>query len=763
MTSTKPDQPSAAPLLQLMTPLNLALSYTANAWPVFPCRSKEEFDSLTGEFLAPKTPLTSNGLKSATLNERIVREWWRRSPDAAVGIPTGKATGVFVLDVDNKPGGSNGFDWLYDMEAEHGALPTSARVSTPNGGLHILFNYVPGTRNRGALGDGVDLRSEGGYVLAGGSVMADGRAYTWQDGTGPDTVEDAPTWLIDLIMPAPVPERPANYQPRQYTGENAPYVNAAIDRELSDLAVSPAGNRNNRLNDAAFALGQFVGAGALSRSDVESELEGIAGQWPNLTKSRGTIRNGLDAGQRQPREIPEPQHSNDNTRLVDISRMIANGLAKARAASDTKPLTPTEESEDKSQDKSPDMTPSRDISAINDPPTLQSPAAPIPAIVATPFEWVDPKTLARREFVYGTHYIRKYVSVTSSPGGLGKTSNSIVEALSMATHRPLLGTKPPAAVKVWLFNAEDPRDEMERRIMAACIHYRLKPDDLTGRLFLDTGREQELVVAIDDKKGVRIQQPIVEAVVQQIKSNGIDVMIIDPFVSTHRVNENDNGAIDAVAKLWGKIADETNCAIDVVHHIRKVSDRDATVEDSRGAVSLISAARSARILNQMSADQAKEASINPDDRFSFFNVNSGKSNMTVRSGRVDWRKLVSVPLGNGRGLTKPQDHAGVVTGWKWPSTEEIVGETAPNVLEAIKTLVDNGSYKEKANAKPWVGEAVAYVLGQDVDDKATRKKIGLMLQQWFADGHFHVAEERDHVNRRNTLLVRSSNCRSEAV
>ncbi len=63
-------------------------------------------------------------------------------------------------------------------------------------------------------------------------------------------------------------------------------------------------------------------------------------------------------------------------------------------------------------------------------------------------------------------------------------------------------------------------------------------------------------------------------------------------MSTYQVNENGNGAIDKAAKLWAQIADYTNCFLDIVHHLRKVSDRGATVEDARGTVALIGAARS---------------------------------------------------------------------------------------------------------------------------------------------------------------------------
>lgn len=736
------------------TPLELALSYTAQDWPVFPCRSSasDTVDPHTGEIITmgEKTPLTSNGFKAATKTQRIIERWWSDWPDAAVGLPTGSATGFFALDIDNKPGGANGFDWLSDMEAEHGPLPATARVTSPNGGLHIYFKYVVGTRNRGALGAGVDIRSEGGYVLAAGSTMHDGRTYKWVDDIR--EIADAPDWLLALLLPRSAPTRVANYTPGAAT--NNAYVDAAVDRELAELAAEPMGNRNNALNDAAFALGTFVGAGALPESEARALLQDVARGWGrDWSRCVKTIENGLKAGIQSPRAIPEPAFQEDNTRLVDVTRMIANGIAKAKAKRGAVAAEVIHESVSGGVDYSEEY--------IDEPPTDPTPEPAKDntpqAITATAFKWIDPKTLPRREFAYGSHFIRKYVSVTVSPGGLGKTSASIAESVAMASGKDLLGTKPPQRLRVWLFNAEDPRDEMERRIMAACIHYKLRPQDIEGHLFLDSGREQELVVAIDDRKaGVKIQSPIVEAVVEQILANEIDVMIVDPFVSTHGVNENDNGAIDKVAKLWAQIADHTNCSIDIVHHLRKVADREATVEDARGAVSLIGAARSVRVLNRMSEEQASQAGVDPGDRFGYFSVTYGKSNLTPLSHRLDWRKLESVPLGNGRGLTKPQDHAPVVTEWRWPSAEDIAQDVTAEQLEHIKTLIDNGDYKANEQAKDWAGMAVAFALSMDIDEAATKKHVKRLLKVWIKDGVFATAQLHDHITRKVKPFLKSA-------
>lgn len=725
----------AQPLVGVNDPmLSIALGYIERQWPVFPCRHQDEelVDPQTGEIeiLATKTPLTPNGFRGATLNERIVRELWRRNPGAMIGVPTGEPIKAWVLDIDPKHGGD---ETLAALEAAHGALPTTLTAETTSGGRHYFFRHKQGVRNRGALGAGIDVRGDGGYVVAAGSVPAVGLPYRWLVDQEP---ADAPDWLMELVLPRSY-ESAYTYTAPQVGTMNDRYVERAVQSELDDLAMEPMGNRNNRLNDAAFRLGSFVGAGALAEDEARALLQDVARGWgrdyPRCCK---TIDNGLAAGIRNPRQIP--QSDNDNTKLVDITRMMEKARAKVEADIEEPELTQVQAAPEPAPDAQP-----------------KAPEQPAPILAATPFEWKDPSTLPRREFAFGRHFIRKYVSVTVAPGGLGKTANSIVEALAMASGKALNGVKPPKRMRVWLFNVEDPRDELERRIMAACLHFGLKQEDIEGYLFLDSGREQELVVAVDDKKGVKIQEPIVEAVVETILANGIDVMIVDPFVSTHQVNENDNGAIDKVAKLWAQIADYTNCSIDIVHHLRKVSDREATVEDARGAVSLIGAARSVRVLNRMSEAQAKEAAITPNDRFGYFSITYGKSNLSPLSHRLDWRHIESVALGNGRGLTQPQDHAPVVTEWHWPSSEEVAESLTETQKEAIRGAVNGGSYKQAPQAKDWVGLAVAYALGMDVDDEAEKKRAGLITKALFKEGFLVKIEERDPVRRRVTTFIRA--------
>lgn len=327
------------PKLKPKTPLEVALDYAARDWPVFPCRHADDevIDTNTGEIevrAKAKAPLTHNGFKAATADMQAVTAFWSRFPNAMIGIPTGEPIGAFVVDIDVKTD-VNGFDWLREMEAKHGRLPETLTANTASGGQHLYFKYVPGVRNRGAMGPGADLRGEGGYVVAPGSVMKDGRRYAW---TNDEEIAEAPQWLLDLVVRKPTPtDTPATYI--TYAGGNSTYVDAAVDAELSELASTPQGGRNNALNDAAFALGTLVGAGALSRADAESSLHAIYSQWSNIRLSQSTAKRGLDAGQQHPREIPDAYDFGDDEDLERWMprKLLAKHGAKAKDGPDTKP------------------------------------------------------------------------------------------------------------------------------------------------------------------------------------------------------------------------------------------------------------------------------------------------------------------------------------------------------------------------------------------------------------------------------------------
>lgn len=338
----------------------------------------------------------------------------------------------------------------------------------------------------------------------------------------------------------------------------------------------------------------------------------------------------------------------------------------------------------------------------------------------TQFVWRDPSTIPPRAWLYGRHLIRKQVSVTVAPGGVGKSSLTISEALAMVSGKPFLGEWVARDLKVWIYNLEDTRDELERRVIAAMMHHGISQEEVSGRLFVDTGRERSLCTAVQTRDGVTLVKPEIEALEAEILALGIDVVIIDPFVSSHQVGENDNGAIDVVAKDWARVADRCNCAIELVHHTRKTNGEEATTESARGATALLSAARSGRVLNKMSDNEKENAGVQ-NDPATYFSVTRDKANLAPVGKRI-WRRMASVELGNG-------DSVGVAEVWEWPDTFD--GVTAKDLL-AVQRALDGKGLRYSDQVEDWAGNAVADVLG--LDPFTDRRRIKRMIETWLGSG-----------------------------
>jgi hypothetical protein len=344
-----------------------------------------------------------------------------------------------------------------------------------------------------------------------------------------------------------------------------------------------------------------------------------------------------------------------------------------------------------------------------------------PVITATPFRWIDPSEIPPRRWLYRPYYIRQFSSLTLSTGGVGKSSLLIAEALALATGKPLLGIKPVQRSRVWYFNGEDPQEELDRRFAATGKHYKLTEKDIGDYLFVDSGRTMPIVLVEDGRNGTVIAKPIVEQIIATIRDRKIDVLIIDPFVSTHRVIENDNGAIDRVAKLWSQIAEATNCSIMLAHHTRKTQGGNVAVEDGRGAGALLAAVRVARTLNTMTSAEAEEANIEANRRGLYFRSDIGKSNLTRPAEKADWFLMESIDLGN----TKPmeeKDTVGAVTPWDYPAFHNpVIDEVA--MAKVLKTVRAGGPWRVSIQAEKWIGYPLAHALGLNLESKKARKYL----------------------------------------
>ena len=303
--------------------------------------------------------------------------------------------------------------------------------------------------------------------------------------------------------------------------------------------------------------------------------------------------------------------------------------------------------------------------------------APKAPFILRPVAHFDPAQLPQREFLFGRHYQRRTVSGTVAPGGTGKSSEVMVEAIAMKTGRDLLGEGAKEPLRVWYHNGEDNMLELQRRLAGICQHYDIPLAEALGDgFFMTSGNEVPLRVA-ETWSQVRLQTDhrLVKCITEAIGDNRIDVAILDPLVTLHGVPENNPGQMDQVIRIFTRLADSRNCALDLSHHTRKLapgSSDDVTIDDMRGAGAVKDAMRAVRMLNVMSPKDAENAGLMELERTNYFRIDRAKANYSGPAKTAAWRQSVNVDLPNGDGV-------GVVVPWQFPGQD---GAPSPQKLEA---------------------------------------------------------------------------------
>ena len=343
----------------------------------------------------------------------------------------------------------------------------------------------------------------------------------------------------------------------------------------------------------------------------------------------------------------------------------------------------------------------------------------------TPYDPIDPAKIPARRWIYGRYYIRSNVSVLASAGGIGKTSMQTVEALAIATGKALLEDLVHEKCNVWLINLEDPLEEMQRRVAAAMMHYNIKAEEIRGKLFLDAGRDLKIMFAKQSRDGLDVDEELRDYMAEKIEQNNIGMVFVDPWVGANQINENDNVAMNAAIASVRSIADKTDCAFVLTHHIRKMHGDDATVDSVRGAGSLIGAARSARVINRVSQEDALKLGVSEHESLGIFRVDDGKANLAPPAEKAVYRRMEGVQLPNG-------EYVGVAVTFKMPDLfDGVTTRDAMKVQRIVgQALEDGDPYKQSVQAKMWVGVAVAEVLDLDVEKKHEKAKIRAIVKQW---------------------------------
>jgi putative DNA primase/helicase len=237
------------------TPFDNALTYARRGWPVFPCHWQGE---------RRKRPLVGRGLYAATAAAAQIRQWWTRWPRALIGLPTGKASGFVVLDIDTKDPAANGYDTLKALGRSD--LPDTPMAHTASGGAHVYFAVIGieirNSIGRAGLGPGLDVRGEGGYVI----VPSIGSGYSWDQHRNFDTAAPlpAPAWLGHREKS---PARQAPHAARRFDADTV------LTQACDNIRNAHEGDKYRTVRREPFIVACLVRDGFLSERQARHEIE----------------------------------------------------------------------------------------------------------------------------------------------------------------------------------------------------------------------------------------------------------------------------------------------------------------------------------------------------------------------------------------------------------------------------------------------------------------------------------------------------------
>lgn len=559
-----------------------------------------------------------------------IKIWARQYPGCNWGLACGPSN-LTAVDIDPKNGGDSTLKTLaWDMP-----LPETLTVSTPSGGFHFYYSgAVPKSNTSGKLGKGIDVKSTGGYVILPGShteeeLESDGRIKTYRGDYA---------WLKDCPL-AKTPE----------------WIIEVIGQ-----ASEKDPNRETPLCelDDPHAISRAV---TFLQKEASIDITGyeVACQVRDLGISQDTCF--LLMWEHYADRCDEPWEPEILEQKVKNAYKYAQNPAGVTA-------------------------PQEILSLLPDVPAEKPLCLPRRCLAHTII-----KDIPARQWVLGRRYLRPYITLTVAPGGAGKSILTMLEAIAIATGRPLTGEQVYLPGRVWIYNLEDPQDELDRRLAAITLEYQVTPEE-QERIFSTSGWDRPLILVKDSKQGPIENIPAIRSIIETIKTDRITHLVVDPLVKCHTLQENDNTGMDKVITAFAKIGAATGCSISLVHHAKKGKATAGDIESSRGASSVAAAVRIAHTLSAMQPAEAKIMGIPEKEASWFVRLDDAKGNLAPPGVDARWFERVSVILPNG-------DATGVMKRTRLTS-EEILSEEQKNLILSVFKL--------------WNGPVTCYRMAQEL-------------------------------------------------
>lgn len=453
-----------------------------------------------------------------------VEQWALQRGDHNIGIATGAISGIVVLDLDSAD--------AVGIAKELG-LPDTVEAHTPRG-RHLYFkhpNYpVPNvTGGQGTqLPKGIDVRGDGGYVVAAGShyvptasELADGKregSYNWRDGFSPAEIElaDMPDWLVASYNPAPSNTSPVRQAPTLQTQGGTAYGLTALKGECDRILEAPKGTRNDQLNKSAHAIARLVAGDELDEQEARSFLEAAAiAAGLDVEETEWTINSAWEAGSLSPRSAPEPQ---GNPPVTQSTLPAVDPLGPLRCASDASQMQ------------------------------------------TNPREWLIDGWLP--------------VGATTTlfgDGGVGKSLVAMQMAAAVGSGKGVWDCDALKAPVLALY-CEDDDDELARRQQSINAEMKLDDDDLTGSFYQSRFGLSSLLGSIDKATGAYRSNDLFEAIKNKALALNARLVILDNVNMVYGDDINSPGAVTRFMSELNGLALAINGSVLLIGHLAKAEN-----------------------------------------------------------------------------------------------------------------------------------------------------------------------------------------------
>jgi hypothetical protein len=293
-------------------------------------------------------------------------------------------------------------------------------------------------------------------------------------------------------------------------------------------------------------------------------------------------------------------------------------------------------------------------------------------------DWIE-ADLPRRPWLVPGYALRGAVTILSGPGGVAKSSLTAAWCVAVATGRPIGGFAPMHPGRALLMNVEDDAIEQRLRLSAILRQTGAEPMALKGRLIRVGPDKVGTLIEREPMSGRAFMTPAMERIEELIEDYTPDLVVFDPLVELHNVEENDNGALRLVMATFRSIAKRHNIAIVIVHHSKKGTSAIAGDADTlRGASSIVGAARIVLTATGMTKDEADGFGFSASQAKHYFRVDGAKANYSALAD-TEWFERFPYLLDNGETVIAPVP-------WTPPRAAATEG-----VIEAVLADIASGS------------------------------------------------------------------------